>query len=323
MEQPDFFSTLLLQFEKSSPLFLLIFVGFALSRWFGFGKEASSVLSRFAFAIALPALLFRVIANYDMQKSPADPKLLIAFFGACLILFFASRLFSRKVLNLMPVGSAIFGTGTVFCNNGLLGLPLAIAMLGEAVVPSISVIISVNALFLWTLVSVAVELAQQKGTLTFRSFGRTMVQVIKNPLIVGIFAGVLWSVTGLKIPYIIDEPVRLIGNSATALSLIVIGMGLCEYGLGPGFKKGAVLSAIKLCIHPLLVFTIAWLIDLGPIETLAVVFLGCLPLGVNVYLMCRQFKAIEEIIASAMIISTVMSALTVPFAVTILRHYFL
>ena len=124
----------------------------------------------------------------------------------------------------------------------------------------------------------------------------------------------------MKIPYVIDEPIRLIGNSATAMSLIVVGMGLAEYGLGPGIKKSFVLSGIKLFLHPLLIYTLAVLIGLGPVETTSVVFLGCLPIGVNVYLMCRQFQAAEDVIANAMIITTVVSSFTVPLAVTLLRH---
>ena len=221
-----------------------------------------------------------------------------------------------------PVETAIFGTGCVFSNNGLLGLPLAIAMLGEKVAPSVSAVLSLNALVLWTLVSIAVEFSLQSGHLTIRSFLKTLASVFKNPLIIAIFCGVAWSSTGLSIPYVIDEPVRLIGNSATALSLIVVGMGLSEYGIGQGLGKSVVLSSIKLFIHPALIFSLALLIGLGPVETTAIVFLGCLPMGVNVYLMCRQFHAAEAVIANAMIITTVVSSFTVPMAVAFLTRYF-
>jgi predicted permease len=38
-------------------------------------------------------------------------------------------------------------------------------------------------------------------------------------------------------------------------------------------------------------------------------------MGVNVYLMCRQFHAAEAVIANAMIITTVVSSFTVPLAI--------
>lgn len=97
MEQ-TLFTQFLLQFGKSSPLFLLIFLGFALSRWFGFNKTASTVLSKFAFNIALPAMLFRLLSNLALTESHADLRLLIAFFGACFILFFIGRFVSGYLL---------------------------------------------------------------------------------------------------------------------------------------------------------------------------------------------------------------------------------
>lgn len=87
-------------------------------------------------------------------------------------------------------------------------------------------------------------------------------------------------------------------------------------------EKSVVLSSIKLFIHPALIFSLALLIGLGPVETTAIVFLGCLPMGVNVYLMCRQFHAAEAVIANAMIITTVVSSFTVPMAVAFLTRYF-
>ena len=134
----------------------------------------------------------------------------IAIFGACFILFFIGRFVSGYLLKMKPVETAIFGTGCVFSNNGLLGLPLAIAMLGEKVAPSVSAVLSLNALVLWTLVSIAVEFSLQSGHLTIRSFLKTLASVFKNPLIIAIFCGVAWSFTGLSIPYVINECVFML-----------------------------------------------------------------------------------------------------------------
>ena len=160
MEQ-TLFTQFLLQFGKSSPLFLLIFLGFALSRWFGFNKTASTVLSKFAFNIALPAMLFRLLSNLALTESHADLRLLIAFFGACFILFFIGRFVSGYLLKMKPensirnkkvelaVSSVVFlyaanivwyfltgvfewgdplGVYLIFIANGILGLILYVAV---------------------------------------------------------------------------------------------------------------------------------------------------------------------------------------------------
>lgn len=84
----ELLSQFLFQFERSSPLFLLIFLGFALAKWFGFSKAAGNILARFAFNIALPAMLFRLLSDLFTKENHADLRLLLAYFGACIILFF-------------------------------------------------------------------------------------------------------------------------------------------------------------------------------------------------------------------------------------------
>ena len=307
-----------IQFGKSMPLFCLIGLGYCLVRWLGFGKKESEALVKFAFNVALPAMLFRLLAQQFLTETQTDMRLLIAFFGACLVLLVLFRFLAIKILHINPVGASVFGTACVFCNNGLLGLPLAIAMLGDEYLPSIACVITFNALILWTAVSILVE--QGTKHITLKNFLLTVVHVFKNPLIISIFAGVFWNFTRIKFPYIVDEPLRMVALSATPLSLIAVGMGLAEYGISKGVGIGIFVSAAKLVIHPIAVFFLATLVGLGPIEKTAIVFLAALPCGVNVYLMSRTFHAIEAEIADAMLFSTMFAAITMPFVVTLLKH---
>ena len=316
-----FLSQFGLQFSKSFPLFLLIALGFALSRWGHFPKSAGDGLSKFAFNVALPAMLFRIISQMFRSDTTADLRLLIAFFGSCFIVFFLGRIFASKILRTEPVGGIVFGTACVFSNNGLLGLPLALVMLGDQYVPSVAAVLSINAMVLWTLASFSAEFARSGNGLTMSAVVHTLKIVFRNPLIVSIFAGALWNLTRIVLPPIVDEPLRLLANSATPLALVVVGMGLSEYGIGKGIRVGGFITAGKLLVQPCMVFLLTQLIGLGPIETTAVVFLGSLPCGVNVYLMAKEFRVIEPEVANAMVFTTVLSSFTVPVVVTGILHY--
>lgn len=316
----DFFAQLLVQFNRSLPLFLLMGLGYVLSRWCGFDKKASAAMSRFALFVSLSAFLFRTMVNIFGSGQTFDPRVLIAFFGACVIVFLFGRFILAKFLGLDPVAGTVAGIACVFSNNGMLGLPLAMALLGESVIPTIAAVLSVNAMFLWTVATFFVELARRTGKLSCKSLLITFGHVFRNPLILAIFSGVLYGLTGLGIPYVIDVPLKMLADSATPLCLIVVGMGLSEYGLGAGFAKGLAISLVKLFVMPLTVFALTRVLGMGPVETMGVVFLGCLPLGVNVYIMARQFDAAQGECADAMLITTVACAFTVPLAVTILQN---
>jgi predicted permease len=117
---------------------------------------------------------------------------------------------------------------------------------------------------------------------------------------------------------LIDEPLRLLGDAAAPLALFVLGMGLSEYGVRQGWREGIAITVLKLVVQPLVVWVLARLLQLSPVETRAVVLLASLAVGVNVYLMSREFRSMEGAVATSMVLSTVLAALTTPLALTLI-----
>ena len=301
----------------TAPLFLLVFVGYALSRWGRWPKVVSDALTRFVFAVAIPAFLFRLMS--DFSKLPAvDARLLIAYFGGCFATFAIARVVGAKMLAMDGVAGSIFAMGTIFANTVLLGIPLAKITLGDAAMPSISLVVVFNSLILWTLVTVSVEWARHRD-LSLHGFGKTARDVVLNPLIASIFLGVGFGFTGLPLPAMIDETLSLMSQAAVPMSLIVLGMGLAEYGVREGLRASVALSVLKLALFPLVVFAIARLIHLPARETQAVVMLASLPVGANVYLMARTFGALEGAVAASLVLTTIAAAVTTPLLLALLK----
>lgn len=299
----------------ASPLFVLVFIGYFLMRWSGWPKAMSESLSRFVFSVALPALLFRMMC--DLSKlPPVDARLLIAFFGGCLIVFAIGRLIAWKVFALDGVAQSVFALGGVFSNNVLLGLPLAKIALGDAAVPSVALVLVFNALILWTLVTVSVEWARH-GSFSLHGFAKTVRGVLTNPIVAAILSGTLFGLSGLPLPAFIDVPLTMTGQAAAPMALIALGMGLAEYGVREGWKISAAISAVKLIVQPLVVWLLARLLGLPPMETQVVVLLASIAVGANVYLMSRQFKALEGPVAGSLVLSTGLAALTTPLVLTL------
>lgn len=306
------------QLEISAPLFVLVLAGYLLAisgRW---PKAVSDALAKFVFALAVPALLFRLMA--DMSRlPPVDARLLIAFFGGCLIVFAFGRVIGRWLFALDGVQQSVFALGGIFANNVLLGLPIIKATLGDAAMPSVALVLVFNSLTLWTLVTVSVEWARH-GELSARGFGRTTWNVITNPVVSSVLIGAAVGLCGLRLPAIIDTPLLLLGQSAVPLSLIVLGMGLAEYGIRDGGREAVAITALKLVAQPLVVWALARLLGLPLLETQAIVLLAALAVGVNVYLMAREFDAMQAPVATSMVLSTALSALTVPIVLTLMSR---
>ena len=308
-------NTFLHHVALATPLFSLVLVGYVLMRFSGWSSAVSDSLSQFVFSVALPAMLFRLMS--DSSKLPAvDARLLIAFFGGCLIVFVIGRLIAWKIFALDGVSQSVFALGGVFSNNVLLGLPLAKVALGDAAVPSVALVLVFNALILWTLVTVSVEWARH-GSFSLHGFAKTVRGVLTNPVVASILSGTLLGQTGWPLPDVIDVPLAMVGQAATPMALIALGMGLAEYGVRADWQISVAITAVKLVVQPLFVWVLARLLGLPPMETQVVVLLSSMAIGANVYLMSRQFKVLEGPIASSLVLSTGLAAITTPLALTL------
>lgn len=297
---------------------MLVLAGYLLAASGRWPKSASDALSKFVFAVAVPALLFSLMSDFS-KLPPVDARLLIAFFGGCLVVFALGRAVGLWLFGLNGVQQSVFALGGIFANNVLLGVPIAKATLGEAAMPSVALVIVFNSLTLWTLVTVSVEWARH-GELSLRGFGSTLASVLTNPVVASVLAGAAFGMTGLPLPSMLAAPLTLLGQAAIPLSLIVLGMGLAEYGIRSGWRLATAITAIKLIAQPLAVWALARMLDLPPTETQAVVLLAALAVGVNVYLMAREFDALQGPVATSMVLSTAASAVTVPLALALVSR---
>ena len=295
----------------TAPLFILVAIGYLLSRVGGWPPLLSDALARFVFGVAIPALLFGLMS--DFSRLPAtDARLLRAYFPTCVAVFAGARLIARRLFGLNGVEQSIFGLGTIFSNNVLLGLPIAKVTLGESALPVVSLVLVFHSLIMWTLVTVSVEWARTRS-LSVAGIGKTALAVVKNPIVAAILAGTAFGFTGLKLPGMVSDVLAQLAQAAVPLSLVALGMGLAQYGVREGWRVSVAMTAIKLFALPLGVWGLAWALGLPARETQVIVLMAAMPSGANVYLMARQFDALSGPVAASLVMGTAAAAVTTPF----------
>ena len=117
---------------------------------------------------------------------------------------------------------------------------------------------------------------------------------------------------------LIDTPLSLLAQTAAPLALLALGMGLADYGFTSNWQQSLAICAFKLVLQPLVVWLLARMLGLPQLETQIIVLLAALPVGVNVYLMAKQFRAMEAPVASSLIASSILAAFTVPMFLALL-----
>lgn len=306
-------------FGLTAPLFLLVLLGYAIVHWGRWPDAATDALTRFVFSVALPMLLFKLMAGFRALPT-ADTRLLGAFFGACLVVFLIGRGVGAWMFRQDGVSQSVFALGGVFSNNVLLGIPLAHIALGEGAIASVSLVLVFNALILWTLVTISVEWAKRRS-LSMGGLAAMAKGVITNPIVASIVGGTLFGYTGVPMPGVVDQVLGMVGQAAAPLSLIVLGMGLSQFGIRDGWRESVAICALKLVAQPLVVWLFCRWLALPSLETQVVVMLGSLPVGANVYLMSRQFQTLGSAVASSLVMSTALAAVTTPLAITLTKAF--
>jgi len=302
----------------TAPLFLLVLGGWALIRVARWDDSTGEALVRFVFGAALPAMLFRLM-NSRGELAAVDARLLVAFFGGCLLVFALGRLLAWKLFGLDGVAQSVFALGGVFSNNVLLGLPVAHMLLGEAALPAAALVLVFNSLILWTLVTVSVEWARH-GELSLRGFGATLKSVLKNPIVVAILAGTLSGAGGFALPAFLERTLDMLADVAAPLALVALGMGLAKYSVREGLPLASAITVLKLLVQPLVVWALALALGLPALETQVVVLLASIAVGVNVYLMAVQFGALQGAVAGSLVLSTLGSAFTTPLLLALINR---
>lgn len=305
------------------PVFGLIALGFFAARGKFIGAAAAQGMSLFAFNLAMPALLFRAVANVGTQTASPWP-LWIAMFGGIAIVWLITTLVMRAT-GLVDASSSSAAMGACFGNIAMLGVPLAIAHFGDAVAFPASIILSVHAPVLWLAATIQMEAERQGHAPSMGVILRELSSsLIRNPIVIAIVAGVLWRMTGLGLHPIPDRFLDLLGGAGIPTALVALGLSLAAYGLRGHMNGIAVLLVLKMLLLPLAVWLIArFAFDLDRMWTNVAVLLASMPTGVNAYLFAQRYSSGTAALSGTIALGTALSLISVAILLALMDSGFI
>jgi predicted permease len=291
-----------------SPLIIVGFLGFILAKNNWFNKSQVYTLSKFTFNIAIPAFLFQQLANADM--STINFNIYSAFYLPLLLVYglaWAINYYFHQYLKRDLPASAVYAFGASYSNNVIVGMPIALMVLGEQVLPTIFLVISLHSALLIGITSVlAVNIAQFNWLIFLK-------QTFYNPLLIAITGGFIINLMAIKLPVIVNNSLLLLGKPAITLALFLLGASLAFYKIRNEVKFIVTASLIKLILLPSLILLAShFVFQFSALTTMTLVILSASPTGVNAYLIAKQHKRHQETIAGIVVISTLISIVSIP-----------
>lgn len=291
------------------PVFGLILLG-GLARWRGvLGPHAVSELNRFVVWLALPAMLFQVMAHASLVTL-WQPGFVLAFGLGSFALFAATVALRRR--NLADAG--LDGLNAAYPNTGYMGFPLAAAALGPASLPLMTLATIITVCFVFAAGIICIEIGQQAARDPWRLARRVGLALARNPLLVAPALGALVSAAGLSLPDSLERFLSLLGASASPCALVALGafLVLPRGGRRPDLRAVALLTGLKLLALPVLVWLLAVpLLGLPPLQAQAAVLAAALPTGTGPFMLAEYYRRDAGVTSATILASTVLSVLTV------------
>ena len=141
-----------------------------------------------------------------------------------------------------------------------------------------------------------------------------------NPVIISIFIGLSLFILNIKLPYIINRPIELLGNITTPLSMIVIGSMLCLSSISECVrnKKLYIVSFIRLILMPILIYFILKGIVYDKLLFSIPIVIVSMPVASNTAILSSEYNANDKLASQLVFMSTLFSIVTIPIISSIL-----
>lgn len=245
------------------PVFSVLALGFILGRGRVVSESEARAANRLAFLIFQPALIFPLVAQFDVSTFPA--KALALYVVAEILCFTLTYLIARRVFGREHGESWLLAMAVVFVNTLLYVWPISVLIYGTAGAAPITAIVAWDSTVSFAFFIISMELISGKDgtTAAVRSMGR-------NPVLVAIVLGIAMNLAGLAIPAPVETALHYAGAAASPLTLLAVGIILSGSRLTPS-PVVVTVSAFKLALFPAIVWALIAFVDPG--DTAAPLFL--------------------------------------------------
>lgn len=300
------------------PVFVVIALGAVLRRTLLPGRDAWDALESLTYFVLFPALLIVTTATADLREIPAAGvgaalALAIVLLSVALILLrpvFAGALgLSGPAFTSLFQGAVRWNTYVALAISGSLHGALGLALASVAIVAMVPLL---NFVCVMVLAWYAADKAPEARTVAG--------QILRNPLIWSVLAGIAINLTGLPLPKPAVSLLEILGRAALALGLLAVGAGLELNKLWPPRASVAATVVLKLAVMPAIAISLGYAMGLTGAALAVVAISSSVPSAPGAYILARQMGGDAPLYAQILTMQTVVALATMPAVIAIVQR---
>jgi malonate transporter len=297
------------------PIFLIIAAGYVLRSFNVVKSNWISVLNRFVYYIALPAIIISSITGTHWSEHGVAPLLAWNLLG--LLAFTAIVIGILKLAKLSSKRQAEIFLFAIVGNTVYLGLPVARAAVAGAMSESTLVAVGVTQLVAALVISLLAIEYVFLGTRDLVFVGKHLA---RNPLIIAIAIGFVLAIIGYPhwISLWLDKPLSMLGATASPVALFAMGAFIHGKWLKRDQNLLVGASALKFILLPWIMWLALSRSGQPVIAQHVSVLLAGMPVAVTAFALAEAYKLDEVWVAASMLLTTVLSVATIPIWLTLL-----
>ncbi len=301
--------------DRMGLIFGLIAIGFLLVKFKVLSEKDTKPLADIVILVATPALMFTSIIDSFEIGSLANYSVMLLAGVAMPLLLAAIARFTAGIMKFSGPKLGVFMNAVAFPNTIFIGLPVTVALYGNATVAPVLVLDFGVTLIFWT-----VGLALLTNNVKWRGTGNLLKSVLNAPFIALVISLALAALFKVEPPTLLLEMAEMIGRIAIPLSLFLIGMTMASFTRkSVEFDKTiGIALLLRLIVAPLIMGLMIRYLPLPILSKQVLVIQAGLPTMMSVAIVAQGYERESEYATSLVVASTIASLVSVPLVAYVL-----
>lgn len=292
----------------------IIAIGVVLTKKGWFGSDMSAVFSKLVMKVSLPLyMLCQMEKDFTHDSLIRIAPDLILPFASIFLAYIVGRI-AVKVLHIRRERQGVFVTCFFIANTIFIGLPVNLALFGTQSVPSVMLYYMANTTMFWTLGIYHIVNDSQGGKGNMPLFSAQTIKKVFSPPLMGFLIGLALVLANIKLPDFLLTSFQYVGNMATPMSLLVIGIEMAGISLSDIHWDRDVVGALigRFLVCPACVLALLPFIPVTPMSAQVFTMQASMPAMTQMTVVAKSIGADVRCSTQVTFITVVMGIVVIP-----------